>query len=64
MRKDGLKLPVCWYDKDYDRAATAKLIALFRAHASVRRVLFNDTDIPYVMPFKNHDHHFHLELRT
>ncbi|MGK5081646.1 hypothetical protein ACQ4W6_25625 [Janthinobacterium sp. HLX7-2] len=32
------------------------------ANASVRRVLFNDTAIPFVTPFKNHDHHFHLEL--
>lgn len=64
LRKDGLQLPVYWYDRDYDQAATAKLIALFRAHASVRRVLFNDTHIPFVTPFKNHDHHFHLELRA
>ncbi|WP_162995574.1 hypothetical protein [Janthinobacterium agaricidamnosum] len=64
LRRDGLQLPVYWYDKDYDQAATAKLIALFRAHASVRRVLFNDTGIPFVTPFKNHDHHFHLELRA
>lgn len=60
LRKDGLLIPVYWYDKEYDQAAAAKLIALFRAHASVRRVLFNDTGIPFVAPFKNHDQHFHL----
>ena len=64
LRKDGLPIPVYWYNKEYDQAATAKLIALFRAHACVRRVLFNDTGIPFVTPFKNHDHHFHLELRA
>ncbi|WP_193316698.1 hypothetical protein [Janthinobacterium rivuli] len=64
QRKGGLPVPVYWYDKEYDQAAMAKLIAIFRAHASVRRVLFNDTGIPFVTPFKNHDHHFHLELRA
>jgi len=45
LRKDGLPIPVYWYNKEYDQAATAKLIALFRAHASVRRVLFTDSRI-------------------
>ncbi|CDG84869.1 hypothetical protein GJA_4259 [Janthinobacterium agaricidamnosum NBRC 102515 = DSM 9628] len=64
LRKDGLHVAVYWYNEEYDRTATARLIELFRVYTSVYKVLFNDPDIPFVHRFKDHDHHFHLELRT
>lgn len=64
LRKDGRNDQVFWYQHDlYDHDATAKLVALFHAYPGVRTILFNDTSIPFVKPFKNHDHHFHVHLR-
>lgn len=64
LRKDGLHLPVRWDDsRQYDRAATAKLIELFRTFAPVRVIWFNDPEIPFVMRQIKHDDHFHVGLR-
>ncbi|AKU23993.1 penicillin-insensitive murein endopeptidase [Massilia sp. MB5] len=63
LRKDGNELPVTWMDSQYDQAATAKLIELFRAFAPVTHVFFNGHGIPFVEPLKHHDDHFHVELR-
>jgi murein endopeptidase len=63
LRKDGRHDPVFWYQHDlYDHDATARLIALFHAYPGVEKILFNDTSIPFVRPFKDHDHHFHVKL--
>jgi murein endopeptidase len=62
LRKDGLETPVVWTDRNYDHEATAKLIELFRTFAPVKRVLFNDTKIPFVAWTEGHDDHFHVEL--
>ena len=63
LRKDGLEEPVCWWDREYDREGTEKLIEMFRTFAPVTGVLFNDSDIPFVRKAKKHDNHFHVELR-
>lgn len=63
LRKDGLHLPVRWGEKQYDQAATAKLIELFRTFAPVVVVYFNDSGIPFVKPRLGHDNHFHIGLR-
>jgi len=63
LRKDGLEQPVTWMDAQYDKVGTAKLIELFRTFAPVTRVFFNGHGIPFVMPLKDHDDHFHVELR-
>lgn len=64
IRKDGRHEAVYWYQaEDYDQAATGKLIALFHAYPGVRKILYNDQHAsPFVTPYKNHDHHFHVEL--
>jgi murein endopeptidase len=63
LRKDGRHDPVFWYQHElYDHDATAKLIAMFHAYPCVQTILFNDLTIPYVTPFKDHDHHFHVKL--
>jgi murein endopeptidase len=62
LRKDGLELPATWMDRQYDREATARLIELFRTFAPVKKVLFNDTSIPFVRPADHHDDHFHVSL--
>lgn len=63
VRKDGLREPVTWRNKQYDRKATATLIELFRLYAPVVLVLFNDTGIPFVSTAIHHDDHFHVKLR-
>lgn len=63
LRKDGRQIPVYWSQNGYDRAATAKLIELFRTYASVVLVYFNDNHIPLVTHLADHDHHFHVKLR-
>lgn len=62
VRKDGLEEPVEWRQAQYDQAATAKLIELFRTFAPVKFVLFNDARIPFVKPADHHDDHFHVAL--
>lgn len=64
VRSDGLPVGVTRFDREYDKHATEKLIGLFQSHPSVRKVLFNDADIPGVMPWVNHDDHFHVEIRA
>lgn len=63
LRTDGKELPVCWWDAEYDKAGTMRLIALFRALAPVKFVLFNGPDIPFVQKAVHHDNHFHVTLR-
>lgn len=62
VRKDGLEIPVTWMDRQYDKEATAKLIELFRTFSPVKKVLFNDTSIPFVHRADHHDDHFHVAL--
>lgn len=64
VRKDGQHISVSWRDHaHYDRLATAQLIRLFRAHPLVQSILFNDS-IPGVMPWPDHDNHFHVDIRA
>ena len=63
LRKDGLEEAVTWSDPHYDKEGTVKLIELFRTFAPVVRVFFNGPDIPFVEKLKDHDNHFHVELR-
>jgi murein endopeptidase len=62
VRKDGNRLPCSIFDKQYDRDATAALIALFCKHAKVRVVLFNDRSIKGVSHASNHSDHFHVQI--
>lgn len=62
VRKDGREEPVKWMEPQYDHEATARLIELFRTFAPVKKILFNDTKIPFVAWAEDHDDHFHLEL--
>lgn len=63
LRKDGHEDMVLWWDAQYDRVGTEKLIALFRTFANVEVVLFNDNRVPGVHRAGGHDNHFHLRLR-
>lgn len=64
VRLDGKQAGVTWSQADYDRAATAKLIAIFNAHPKVAKVFFNDRRVPGVFPLARHDNHFHVEVRA
>jgi penicillin-insensitive murein endopeptidase len=50
LRKDGLERPACWWDAEYDLAATTKLVELFRTFAPVTKIFFNDSRVPFVRP--------------
>lgn len=63
LRKDGLAMGVKWSDTEYDKAATAKLIDIFRIYAPVALIYFNGPDIPFVTTMAKHDDHFHVKLR-
>jgi penicillin-insensitive murein endopeptidase len=63
VRKDGREEPVTWMDAQFDQVGTARLVELFRTFAPVTRIFFNGHGIPFVMPLKGHDDHFHVELR-
>jgi hypothetical protein len=63
LRKDGLPVPVYYTDLQYDRAATSRLIELFRTNsAGSIRIFFNDTKILGVTPRQKHDNHFHFQF--
>lgn len=62
LRNDGAQIAVTWRQADYDREATAQLIALFRTFAPVVLIYFNDTKIPGVTSLGNHDNHLHIKL--
>jgi penicillin-insensitive murein endopeptidase len=66
LRKDGKRIPVYWQWADqYDQAATAKLIELFRTYPGVGKIYFNDPELRHlVLPLVHHDHHFHVELKV
>lgn len=63
LRKDGKQAPVTYTDSEYDRAATSKLIELFRVNAVGHiHIFFNDAKIAGVMPRQKHDNHFHFQF--
>lgn len=65
LRFDGQQIPVDRFQHDqYDRKSTAKLIAIFLSHPSVRQILFNDPEIQGVRPWEGHDDHFHVDIRV
>lgn len=62
IRKDGLQLPVSYFESSYDRRATIELILLFRLSTPGRMtIFFNDYAIPGVSHLARHDNHFHLQ---
>ncbi|MEO7494053.1 MAG: penicillin-insensitive murein endopeptidase [Massilia sp.] len=63
LRKDGLEDPVKWWEREYDKEGTAKLIKLFRTLAPVVTVLFNAPGIPFLTKYPGHDDHFHVRLK-
>jgi murein endopeptidase len=62
LRIDGKQAGVEWTHASYDRAATARLIAIFNAHPLVKKIYFNDHKVPGVLPLIHHDNHFHVEV--
>lgn len=62
IRKDGKEARVTRFDPAYDRDATKKLIGLLWETGAVRVILFNDSSIPKVKPWLNHDDHLHVSI--
>lgn len=63
LRTDGRRDPVRYFDSAYDRAATEKLIGIFRSYAPGNlKIFFNDNRIPGVRHQDRHDNHFHFEV--
>ncbi len=64
LRKDGAHIPVSYKSKDYDQAATKRLIALIQESGMVSKIMFNDPHINGVKPLAGHDDHIHIEVRS
>lgn len=66
IRKDRANKRVTIHDAQYDRDATAQVIAAFLAHANVMSILFNDKTIPGVTHDggSTHDNHFHVQINA
>jgi hypothetical protein len=64
LRKDGAKAPVTIHDTAYSRARTAELVQYIRQHTTlpVKRILFNDPQIPDVQFFEGHHNHLHVRF--
>lgn len=63
VRKDGFHQGVRYFDPEYDRTATEKLINIFRNYAPGKMTIyFNDNRIPGVKHRDKHDNHFHFEI--
>jgi murein endopeptidase len=64
IRKGGsAHLPVTIADANYDRDLTRLLVECFSAHRNVRKILFNDAQIPGVTHWAGHDNHLHVIMR-
>jgi hypothetical protein len=63
IRKDRAELPVTWQQDAYDRATTKKLVECLLAEPNVKKVLFNDPQIPGVHYCQGHDNHLHAEMK-
>lgn len=64
LRLDGKQAGVVWTQAEYDREATARLVAIFNSHPMVKKIYFNDSKVPGVFPLVHHDNHFHVEVRV
>ena len=65
-RRQGAKPgPLDYRSADYDREATRRLLKAFIATGHVDRIYFNDPDIDVegVHYRKDHDNHFHVQLK-
>jgi penicillin-insensitive murein DD-endopeptidase len=64
MRTDGANSPTNISSTDYSSSITNDLVQSIRNLSGVRTILFNDSTIPGVRPFKGHDNHMHVVFRT
>jgi hypothetical protein len=64
-RKGAKPGPLDYRSADYDREATRRLLKAFIATGQVDRIYFNDPDIDVegVYYWKDHDNHFHVQLK-
>lgn len=63
LRVDNAQGPTSIGDPTYSRASTKILVEALLADSSVKRILFNDTEIPGVRSYTGHHNHLHVELR-
>jgi len=64
LRSDGANTGADWRKAGYDRAATQRLVDAFLASGRVRNIWFNDPAIKGVSPYKGHNDHFHVNVRS
>jgi penicillin-insensitive murein endopeptidase len=64
FRRDRQEAPVTRFDKQYDKDATAALIAIFFESHMVQVLYYNDLTIPGVTPLAHHDDHFHITIKA
>jgi len=65
LRKDGKAAPISYKQGQYSRERTVELVKFIRGNGvlGVVTILFNDTSIPGVRPWKGHDNHLHVRFR-
>jgi conjugal transfer mating pair stabilization protein TraG len=66
FRKDGTNTGITWQDKNYDRDATRKFIALVKTIYPNSTILFNDPVLikeGLTKQWANHDNHLHIKFR-
>ena len=64
IRLDGAQLPTTWTSPSYDRAGTQSLVNMLNSSGQVRNIFFNDPKIAGVSPYKGHDNHLHVNVRS
>jgi hypothetical protein len=62
LRTDNARGPVSLGGPRYSREATRTLVETLLAQGTVRRILFNDPEIPDVRRYPGHDNHLHIEV--
>ncbi len=60
LRDDTVEAYVTTFDAEYSQPRTAALIGLFQEHMPIVYVFFNDSSVPGVTNWPNHDNHFHV----
>lgn len=63
LRKDGREESIRWWDSEYDKDGTIRLVELFRTFTPVLKILFNGPGVPNVSKWVNHDDHLHIKLQ-
>lgn len=63
LRLDRKRDPVTCKDKQYDREATRKLVAILKKDSNLKKILFNDSKLTGVEFYPGHENHLHVRFK-